>query len=185
MVLIRPDTVEELGLEVFSLKQPELVDVAISFSKSGVQRKKCSLVQYVKLRPSSPDSVFHSRLVHAVVCPGLCMPLILGLPFLELNDIICDHKNRACIVRHKNLNYNLLQPHMHSEPPPPKLKLREQIIRNKAYKRDTLRELLDISVRPEGWEKLTLNRCNFSHFLSIITPVKVEFLTLYVNNYTN
>ena len=41
------------------------------------------------------------------------------------------------------------------------------------------------SVRPEGWEKLTLNRCNFSHFLSIITPVKVEFLTLYVNNYTN
>ena len=42
-----------------------------------------------------------------------------------------------------------------------------------------------LSVRPEGWEKLTLNRCNFSHFLSIITPVKVEFLTLYVNNYTN
>ena len=22
-----------------------------------------------------------------------------------------------------------------------------------------------LSVRPEGWEKLTLNRCNFSHFL--------------------
>ena len=41
------------------------------------------------------------------------------------------------------------------------------------------------SVRSEGWEKLTLNRCNFSHFLSIITPVKVEFFTLKVNNYTN
>ena len=47
------------------------------------------------------------------------------------------------------------------------------------------RSLTAVSVRPEGWEKLTLNRCNFSHFLSIITPVKVEFLTLYVNNYTN
>ena len=27
------------------------------------------------------------------------------------------------------------------------------------------------SVRPEGWEILTLSRCNVSHFPSIITPV--------------
>ena len=150
MVLIRPDTVQELGLEILTLKEPELVDVAISFSKSGVERKKRSLVHYVKLRPFSPDSVFQSRLIHAVVCPGLCMPLIFGLPFLELNDIICDHKNRACIVRDKNLHYNLLQPILRKEPPPPKLKLRDQILRNKTYKRDTLRELLVIF--PKKWK---------------------------------
>ena len=150
MVLIRPDIVDLLGLEIFTLDQPELVDVAISFSKSGIDRKKCSLVQYVKLRPSSPDSIFHSRLVHAVLCPGLCMPVIFGLPFLELNDIICDHKNRACIVQDKNLNYNLLQPLVRNEPPPPKLKLRDQILKNKSHKRDTLSELLEIY--PKKWK---------------------------------
>jgi hypothetical protein len=36
MVLIRPDVVSELGLPIFSLEQPEEVDVAISFSKAGV-----------------------------------------------------------------------------------------------------------------------------------------------------
>jgi hypothetical protein len=96
MVLIRPDVVEELGLPVFALKEPENVDVAISFSKTGIERKNHSLVHYVKLRAFSSDSVFQSRVVHAVICPGLCMPVIFGLPFLEINDIICDHKNRAC-----------------------------------------------------------------------------------------
>lgn len=118
MVLIRPDTVAELGLPIFELKEPEEVDIAISFSKAGIERKKKSLVQYVKIRPFSSDSVFHSRLVHAVICPGLCMPLIFGLPFLEINDVICDHKNHACLVRDKNLNYNLLQPIKRQDPPP-------------------------------------------------------------------
>ena len=116
MVLIRPDIVAELGLPIFELKEPEEVDVAISFSKAGIERKKKSLVQYVKIRLFSSDSVFHSRLVHAVICPGLCMPIIFGLPFLEINDVICDHKNRACLVRDKNLNYNLLQPIKRQDP---------------------------------------------------------------------
>ena len=154
MVLIRPDLVAELGLPILTLKQPEEVDVAISFSKSGINRKKTSLVHYVKLRPFSTDSVFHSRLVHAVICPGLCMPIIFGLPFLELNDVICDHKNRTCIVRDRQLNYNLLKPFQRTEPPPPKLKLREQLLRNKSLKRDTLRELL--VTFPKKWKNLLL-----------------------------
>ena len=51
MVLIRPDVVEELGPPIFALKEPETVDVAISFSKASVTRKKHSLVHYVKIRP--------------------------------------------------------------------------------------------------------------------------------------
>jgi hypothetical protein len=58
MVLIQPDIVKELGLPVFTLEQPEKVDVAISFSKSGIARKKHFLVQYVKLHPCSPDYIF-------------------------------------------------------------------------------------------------------------------------------
>ena len=110
MVLIRPEIVEELGLPIFALKEPEIVDVAISFSETGLSITQKTLVHYVKLRASSSDSIFQLRVVHAVVCPGLCMPVVFGLPFLEINDIICDHKNRACIVRDKNLNYNLLKP---------------------------------------------------------------------------
>ena len=77
------------------------------------------------------------------------MPIIFGLPFLEINDIICDHKNRACIVRDKNLNYNLLKPIERKAPPPPKLRLRDQLLRNKKFKAETLRELLE--VYPKKW----------------------------------
>ena len=38
MVLIRPDLVEELGLPILALENPENVNVAISFSKNGVLR---------------------------------------------------------------------------------------------------------------------------------------------------
>ena len=112
--------------------------------------KKHSLVHYVKLRPSSSDSIFQSHLVHAVICPRLCMPVILGLPFLEVNDILCDHKHRACIVQDKNLNYNLLKPVQQRDSPAPKLKLREQILRYKKQKSDTLQELLETF--PHRWK---------------------------------
>ena len=154
MVLIRPDIVSQLGLPIFTLPEPESVEVAISFSKAGVTQKKQSLVQYVKIRPYSHDSVFHSRTLHAIVCPGLCMPLIFGLPFLEINDVICDHKRRMCIVRDRKLNYNLLRPLTRQQPPPPKLKLRDQLLLNKSRKMETLRELL--VVFPKKWRSRIL-----------------------------
>ena len=150
MVLIWPDVVEQLGLPIFSLDQPEEVDVAISFSKAGITHEKCSLVHYVKICPFSSDSVFHSWLILAVVCLGLCMPFIFGLPFLELNDVVCDHKRWLCIVQHKNFNYNFLDPVKRQELCPPKLRLKDQLLRNKAYKSDTLQELLTIF--PMKWK---------------------------------
>ena len=189
MVLIRPDIVEELGLPIFALKEPENVNVAISFSKTdGIQRQNHSLVHYVKLRPFSSDSVFQSRVVHAVICPGLCMPVIFGLPFLEVNDIICDHKHRSCIVRDKNINYNLLNPVKRTEPSPRKLRLRDQILRNKKFKSDTLRELLEIF--PKKWNSRLLpdeyipEPPNF--IASILHRIKtIEFNTSMENMETN
>lgn len=78
------------------------------------------------------------------------MPLIFSLPFLEINDVVCDHKNRTCIVHDRNLNYNPLKPVLKHETPLPKLKLHEQILRNKNFKRDTLLELLHIF--PSKWK---------------------------------
>jgi RNase H-like domain found in reverse transcriptase/Reverse transcriptase (RNA-dependent DNA polymerase)/Integrase zinc binding domain len=188
MVLIRPDIVEELGLPILALKEPETVDVAISFSKTGIERKKHSLVHYVKLRAFSSDSVFQSHVVHAVICPGLCMPIIFGLPFLEINDIICDHKNRTCIVRDKNINYNLLQPIERQEPPPPKLKLRDQILRNKKFKRDTLHELLEVF--PKKWNDLFLPNAYIPQTPNFIATIlhrikTLEFLSSMENLETN
>ena len=72
------------------------------------------------------------------------MPLIFGLPFLELNDIVCDHKRCACIVQHKKLNYNLLMPIKRQEPMKPKVTLCKQLLQNKTYKKETLCELIDV-----------------------------------------
>ena len=82
------------------------------------------------------------------------MPLIFGLPFLEMNDILCDHKNQACIICDKNLNYNLLKPQQRQPPLPPKLWLWEQINLNKRYKKETLWELLHIF--PSKWKECLL-----------------------------
>ena len=188
MVLIRPEIVEELGLPIFALKEPEIVDVAISFSETGLSRSKKTLVHYVKLRASSSDSIFQSRVVHAVVCPGLCMPVVFGLPFLEINDIICDHKNRACIVRDRNLNYNLLKPLERREPPPPKLKLREQILRNKKFKAETLRELL--TIYPKKWNARLLPDASLpakpNFIASILHRIKtLDFMSSMDNMETN
>ena len=78
------------------------------------------------------------------------MPLIFGLPFLGINDVICDHKRRTCIIKDRKLNYNLLIPHVKQEPPPQKLKLCDQLLQFKAFKKDTLQELLLIF--PKKWK---------------------------------
>jgi len=93
LVLIQPESVCHLGLPMFPLPEPELVDVVISSSAS----KKLSLTHYVKIKLTSLDGQWTSRTVFAIIAPGLCMPLILGLPFFEHNNIICDHKRRSCI----------------------------------------------------------------------------------------
>ena len=104
MVLIRPDTVKLLGLPSFSLPHPEQVDVAISSSKST----KKILSHFVKFKATSLDGLWTSRTIIAIIAPGLCMPIIFGLPFLEFNGIISDHRARSCI--HKNSGYNLINP---------------------------------------------------------------------------
>jgi hypothetical protein len=75
MVLIRPKTVSLLGLPLYTLPTPETIDVAISSSSSV----PTLLTQYVKLKVTSLDGQWMSRTIFAVVAPGLCMPIILGL----------------------------------------------------------------------------------------------------------
>jgi hypothetical protein len=136
MVLIRPETVSQLGLQTFTLPEPELIDVAIS-SSTSTQKK---LLHYVKFKATSLDGLWTSRTVIAIVAPGLCMPIIFGLPFIEFNEIISDHSLRSCI--HKKSGYSLINPAL---PPsrkvlPPKLKV--QLRTNRRLKAEALKELI-------------------------------------------
>jgi hypothetical protein len=35
--------------------------------------------------------------VHAVIAPGLCTDVLLGLPFLSINNLVTDYSNRTCV----------------------------------------------------------------------------------------
>ena len=137
MVLIRPETVKQLGLPSFPLPHPEEVDVAISSSSST----KKVLSHFVKFKATSRDGLWTSRTVYAIIAPGLCMPIIFGLPFLEFNGIISDHSLRSCI--HKKTGYNLINPVIPLPPPPPKPKLKQQLKTNRRLKAAALKELIN------------------------------------------
>ena len=81
------------------------------------------------------------------------MPVIFGLPFLEINDIVSDHKNCACIVRNKNINYNLLKPVQRQDP-----LLSSDFVINycaeRNFKANTLHELLETF--PKRWNNRLL-----------------------------
>ena len=63
--------------------------------------------------------------------------VIFCLPFLELNDVICDYKQQTCIVNDKNLNYNLLHLAVQQEEAPKQLRLQDQLLKNKFLKKQT------------------------------------------------
>jgi len=139
VVLIRPEVVEELGLERHLLPVPEPVDVAIT---DGKKKAKKLLSHYVKLSVTSTDNAWTSKTVHALIAPGLCMPLILGLPFLIHNDIVTDHAARSCID--KKTDYNLLHPSKIVPPRPPPMRITAKIKETKAAKKLILKELTSV-----------------------------------------
>ena len=52
----------------------------------------------------------------SVIAPGLCTPVILGLPFLSFNKLVIDYDARTCID--KRNSYDLLNPACPSPPDP-------------------------------------------------------------------
>jgi hypothetical protein len=103
MVLIHPDVVERLAIPTFLLHTPEQVSVAM-----GAQTHVDQLTHYVIIEPASLDGIFTSHRIHAVIALGLCMPIILGLPFLTMNNIVCNYAERTCIATKCDPPYNLL-----------------------------------------------------------------------------
>lgn len=85
--------------------------------KNG-QKVEIQFSEYMKLQLHDPDSYWTSKLVRTIIAPGLCAPMILGLPFLTHNDIVVDAS--ACTVVDKKCYFDLLHPIPLVPPPPPK-----------------------------------------------------------------
>jgi hypothetical protein len=104
-VLICHDIASRLGLRCRRLREP--MDISLAVSNLN-ERIVTTLYDWVKLKLHDPNELWASRMVRAVVMPGLCLDVILSLPFLSINKIVIDHDSNTCIV--KGTSYNLLNP---------------------------------------------------------------------------
>ena len=115
IVLIRPDVVKKLGLEQKRLHKLELINVTMKNEKKEDKPKPVLLYDYVLLSLSTLDNSWTSKPILAVIAPGLCTGILLGLPFLVHNCIVIDHECPSAIV--KDTTVDLLN----FVPTPPKI----------------------------------------------------------------
>ncbi|TFY53313.1 hypothetical protein EVJ58_g9521 [Rhodofomes roseus] len=137
-VLIWEPLAHQLGLRLRNLPQPERVELAMAAEGKKVT---VSLYQYVKLSVSHPSFRWKSCTVRAIVTPGLCTDLILGLPFLVRNGIVIDHAARSIVP--KDCSFNILDPAPVLPVPVPKPRLREQFKEIVSHHTSALTELRD------------------------------------------
>jgi hypothetical protein len=138
LVLIQPDIVEQLGLLILQLKNPETIDVAI---KDWKMEEKMILDTFVILHATSLDQQWTSKCVHAIVTPNLCMPIIFSLSFLMHNDIVTDHAACSCVD--KKSGYSLMNP-LPMLTPPQKLSPKEKRTKLRKQKRNLVNELKEM-----------------------------------------
>ncbi|KAI5890849.1 uncharacterized protein SCHCODRAFT_02465856, partial [Schizophyllum commune H4-8] len=83
-VLIREDLRSQLRLRVHRLAEPELLGVAMDGPDGA--KVELSIDSYSLLSLQDRSLSFQSHTVKALIVPSLHVPLLLGLPFLALND---------------------------------------------------------------------------------------------------
>lgn len=123
--------------------------VQASFNIWCIHKKKSpetlELTHYCRLSIQSPDAMWHSHAINAIICPELHTNLILGLDFLTKNKIVVDADLRTAIA--KESGYDLLNP-----PDPETIK--KHIVRSPAEKWKTA--ALQIKLGQENTRKLRM-----------------------------
>jgi hypothetical protein len=104
-VLIDPTLANCLGLRRQNLPKPKHVEMAVGHGKD---KESFVFVEWVPLTIISSDQSWVLRTCRAILAPHLCVPLLLGGPFLSLNSLVIDHKSHTCIDK-KN-GYDLFNP---------------------------------------------------------------------------
>ena len=100
LVLIRPETVADLGLHIQKLFKP----ICVTLTLNG-ENTNCLLDNYISLQLSSINNTWTSRPIRALIATGLCADILLGLPWVKHNSIIIDHEK--CTVIDKKCNFDL------------------------------------------------------------------------------
>lgn len=99
-------------ITLFPITYPQGVSIAM-----GTQSHIDQLMHYVIIEPALLDGTFVLHCKHTVIALGLCMPIILGLPFLTSNNIVCDYADHICTAMESNPPYDLLaKSHKTKEP---------------------------------------------------------------------
>ncbi|KAL1761794.1 hypothetical protein FB107DRAFT_177679, partial [Schizophyllum commune] len=97
-VLIREDLRSQLRLRVHRLDQPELLGVAMDGPDGA--KVELSIDSYSLLSLQDRSLSFQSHTVKALIVPSLHVPLLLGLPFLALNDFRISYSLRHASSSH-------------------------------------------------------------------------------------
>ena len=101
-VLVSEEFTASLGIQRQKLPCPEKVSMALNNS----EKQEWILHDWIKLHLHDPTYSWTARTICAIIAPGLCTPVILGLPFLVHNTIVVDHA--TCTVIDKKSGFDLL-----------------------------------------------------------------------------
>jgi len=128
LILIRPETAADLGLQPRRLRHPIPISAALDDPRAP---PSIFLDHYVTLSLSSRNLRWTSRTFRAIIAPNLCSPIILGLPFFVRNEIVLDPSLRTAI--HKETGFDLLNENALPLPAPPRP---HHLLRRKQFKQD-------------------------------------------------
>jgi hypothetical protein len=81
--------------------------VSVAVPRSAVQHQ-VELTEWVKLHMYDTTGYWHSKTVCTIIAPSLCVPVLLGLPFLTHNNIVINHTAHTAID--KISSFDLLNP---------------------------------------------------------------------------
>ena len=103
-VLINPEYANCLGQT--QCKLPKLKEMLMVVGKG--HKEVFSFDEWVLLTIISSNQAWTSHACKVILAPNLCVPILLGNPFLAMNGIVMDHALHTCID--KKSGYNLLNP---------------------------------------------------------------------------
>jgi hypothetical protein len=170
LVLIHPEYVQKLALPRHKLARPISVELAMH----GQQKRGVfELLDYVSLTLFDSTSFWTAKPIRAIVCDGLCAPVILGLPFLERNNIVIDHRLRT--ATQNDTGFDLLNP-IRPIPQPPLLSPRQKRERILYFRRSLINQLKHVLSQRQ--QRLSShNDATFSLHVLAAIRTRIESLT--------
>ena len=115
LVIIRENLVNELSLKRRKLQEPIIAELA---TQNDGPKSFQKFHEYVKLKLYDSSGCYVAKSCRAVISPTLCAPVLLGLPFLQHNNIVVDVAARSAVDKLKN--FDLLNPSTPQVTTPPR-----------------------------------------------------------------